>query len=1038
MTHYSLGTMNEKKFSDGIIIREICPIDMPATMGLRHNIYLGDWRIAVKGPVGDGQVDLAPEGDLTVRWPPQVERIRLEQNMDLNGLLPSPSGYEVTLRIELSQRAGTASPLEWASILASDPGSSTSFLFVHSFAFVEEPSAKGIILRAKAWIDPFDPNRIYQFCLQFQPDGGHVTLHDIMMRAVPGERKEDAAISAPESAATTALLPAPLPTARRKAVVIAWDMGHNPVGRAFLIADMLARDHDVELIGPLFDKYGQDVWAPIRQSPLPVRTFSATTMDDFLARASAFVAETRPDVVIACKARLPAILLALLIKHRTACPVLIDVDDHELSFFSDRTLVPLAHLLRAPSAFADLDLPYGESWTRMCETLVPLFDGVITSNAALQDRFGGLVVRHARDEKRFRHDQAVRDQARKRFGITARDRVILFLGTPRAHKGIVRIAEALDRLRDPSLLLCIVGTSSDRRLDQMLEELIHARITRFPDQPWDQLNALINMADGVCLLQDSDSPVAAYQIPAKLSEALATGVPVAVTPVAPFRDIPAPHIVIPIHDDADLDGFLKDVSVGTFDTEEHRTRARQYFVGELSYAVNAARLSALVDAALDRPAQWHRDWSSLLHFLGTRWKKPLPYRRPEWAGGNLTFPALTRGATFDLAYFWKQNDTGIYGRRHDMILKYLARHPRVGRIVQFDAPMAPKDFAAKVRLDADAGLDQGNLVVANSIRRFLKIADDGDMARRVFVHRGNRPKANLLGQDLPGIKDYPYWVEQQVRETLGSGPVVSWVAPIARAYPLVHDYMEFSLTVADLIDDQRAMAEGPALQRVHDAYGETIDRADLILANCQSLKDAFAFAGRDIAVIPNAAERIRWPRKIVRPPALASLGGPIVGYVGNLRERIDIDLIGQMAARHPEWHIVLIGSAHGKTEVLTLRRHANVHFLGVKPYEEALSYICAFDVAIMPHLDNAVSQFMNPLKLYVYLSAGVPIVTSAVSNIDDVAPFATVARDGQDFIAQVEAILARDGEVRVAPQVPAALYWDARIDAMVKAIDALL
>jgi hypothetical protein len=92
----------------------------------------------------------------------------------------------------------------------------------------------------------------------------------------------------------------------------------------------------------------------------------------------------------------------------------------------------------------------------------------------------------------------------------------------------------------------------------------------------------------------------------------------------------------------------------------------------------------------------------------------------------------------------------------------------------------------------------------------------------------------------------------------------------------------------------------------------------------------------------------------------------------------------------------------------------------------------------MPHLDNDVSQFMNPLKLYVYLSAGVPIVTSAVANIGEVAPFATVARDSDDFIAQVEATLAGQAEAKPATRLPPALRWEARVDRMIAAIDERL
>src|SRR6185369_12298395 len=107
------------------------------------------------------------------------------------------------------------------------------------------------------------------------------------------------------------------------------------------------------------------------------------------------------------------------------------------------------------------------------------------------------------------------------------------------HKGVFRLAAALEKIGDPSLVLCIVGSANDKRIDAQLRSYKNARIDMFPDQPWERLPDLINLADGVALLQEPESPIAQYQIPAKLTDALATGVPVAATDVEPFKDIPA-------------------------------------------------------------------------------------------------------------------------------------------------------------------------------------------------------------------------------------------------------------------------------------------------------------------------------------------------------------------------------------------------------------------------------------------------------------------------------------------------------------------
>jgi hypothetical protein len=88
----------------------------------------------------------------------------------------------------------------------------------------------------------------------------------------------------------------------------------------------------------------------------------------------------------------------------------------------------------------------------------------------------------------------------------------------------------------------------------------------------------------------------------------------------------------------------------------------------------------------------------------------------------------------------------------------------------------------------------------------------------------------------------------------------------------------------------------------------------------------------------------------------------------------------------------------------------------------------------MPHLDNEVSRRMNPLKLYVYAAVGVPIVTTKVANIEEAAPYASVAEDGDDFLRLIEQKLAEGAEGRRRP-VKAGMLWPARVASIMRILD---
>jgi glycosyltransferase involved in cell wall biosynthesis len=308
---------------------------------------------------------------------------------------------------------------------------------------------------------------------------------------------------------------------RPRMLVVSWDMGHNPAGRAFLLADIARREFDVKLIGPLFKQYGTKLWQPLEgQSGLEIETFPGAPLSEYLTTILEQVERNPAEIVYVSKPRLPSLVFGLLMRARHGSTLIVDVDDHELSFYKDDKPLGLDAALRvARSNPADAEMPYANVWTQLCEELVKLAGGITVSNIALQERFGGIIVRHARDEDVFSMDQARRREVRKEFGLAETDRAIVFVGTPRPHKGIYRIAEALERIGDKNLVFVMIGSFTDASTRNQIAKYKKARISCFENQPWDRLPELVAMADAVAILQDPKSRVSEYQIPAKLSGA---------------------------------------------------------------------------------------------------------------------------------------------------------------------------------------------------------------------------------------------------------------------------------------------------------------------------------------------------------------------------------------------------------------------------------------------------------------------------------------------------------------------------------------
>ena len=559
-----------------------------------------------------------------------------------------------------------------------------------------------------------------------------------------------------------------------------WEVNDNPLGRAHVLADLIGRRHGVELVGSAFTRPTEGIWAPLRDSTLPIRSFPGGEMAEFLNAAQAFARTVDCDLVHVSKPRFPGLILALLLVHRLGCPVILDIDDHELSFFGPEAgVIGLDEVEAQVGMKTDHEFakPEKRFWTGVGEGLIPSFANHTVASASLADRFGGRIIRHARDEAVFRPDPAARAAIRQRLGLTMADRVILFAGTPRPHKGLERLMGAMQQLADPRLLLVVVGTVRDRRFLNELSAYDQERVRFLPDTPFSALPELLQMADGVCLLQDQASPISSFQTPAKLSDALALGIPVAMTPVPTVTEMATHGLITLIHDETDLQAWLR----GIAENEEPpaaRQRRIEWFDAEFSYAVNGARVERALASALEAPVAWHADWSRLFIALNRHFGTDLPEAAPAWARREArAAPVVRRLRPLDLVCFWKQNDTGIYGRRHDMLLKYLRQNDQVGTIIQFDAPVRIDHLRKNDHAGASSPFHHGKLIADATARRFLEIDDQPGLLRRTFVY-GRERGTSYLGRILPHREDYQAFVAEVIARHC-SGNRVSWAWPIA-------------------------------------------------------------------------------------------------------------------------------------------------------------------------------------------------------------------------------------------------------------------
>jgi len=261
-------------------------------------------------------------------------------------------------------------------------------------------------------------------------------------------------------------------------------------------------------------------------------------------------------------------------------------------------------------------------------------------------------------------------------------------------------------------------------------------------------------------------------------------------------------------------------------------------------------------------------------------------------------------------------------------------------------------------------------------------------------------------------------------------PLLWLYTPLAFAWAR---HLRAGVTVYDCMDELSNFRGADA--SIASRERELFAAADLVFTGGQSLYEAKREQHPRVYPFPSSvdAAHFRRARSHASDPAdQASIPHPRVGYFGVVDERMDLDLLRDLAALRPDVHLVLIGPV-AKIDLASVPRAPNLHWLGPKRYEDLPSYLAGWDVAMMPFARNDATRMISPTKTLEYLAAAKPIVSTSIRDV--VRPYGEagvvrIADDARAFAAAIDA--ARDEAMRGEPAtiatreaLLASTSWDA-------------
>ena len=261
-------------------------------------------------------------------------------------------------------------------------------------------------------------------------------------------------------------------------------------------------------------------------------------------------------------------------------------------------------------------------------------------------------------------------------------------------------------------------------------------------------------------------------------------------------------------------------------------------------------------------------------------------------------------------------------------------------------------------------------------------------------------------------------IEDLIGREAASPRVFWYYTPMAMAFT---SDLECDLCVYDNMDEL-SLFRG-ASQQLLDLEKALFARSDLVFTGGMSLYEAKRSRHHNVHGFPSSIEFEHFvqARRFDGPEPQDQAGIPHsrLGFFGVVDERMDVELVGQVAALRPDWHFVMLGPVV-KIDPAVLPRRDNIHWLGSKGYKDLPRYLATWNVGFMPFALNEATRYISPTKTPEFLAAGVPVVSTAITDV--VRPYGEkglveIARTAEEVASKAEALLSR-------PKEP----WLARVD----------
>ncbi len=224
-----------------------------------------------------------------------------------------------------------------------------------------------------------------------------------------------------------------------------------------------------------------------------------------------------------------------------------------------------------------------------------------------------------------------------------------------------------------------------------------------------------------------------------------------------------------------------------------------------------------------------------------------------------------------------------------------------------------------------------------------------------------------------------------------------------RLYPLL-EKIKHNYVVYDYQDNYDYLSDGTLSQLDFQLNQKLIIKSDFILCTAKAMYDraiklnnscVYMTNANDFKTLNEAKLNLHIDKRIEKKQ-------PIIGFFGNIRDWFDFQLLNKLINEFPEVEFQFIGklASQSKKEFERLEKACtNIVRIPFLEQSEAVPFLVNFDVGIIPFKVNKVMEGVFPNKFFEYLALGIPVVTTALPELEKYKDIIGYAKNQEEFVS---------------------------------------